>query len=118
MKAILEIRIASEIDSIINTREAALQITKQIQESTCKHVELDFQDVEFISRSFADQMHKEKIAFADLGVLIVIVNASSSVMDMFRAVSNTQNAIDRQRQEIPVYKITNMDALSDYLYSI
>lgn len=118
MKAILEIRIASEIDSIINTREVALQIKKQIEESTCKHIELDFQDVEFISRSFADQMHKEKIELADKGILVVLVNASSSVMDMFRAVSNTQNAVDRQRQEIPVYKITNMDALSEYLYSI
>ena len=118
MKAILEIRIASEIDSIINTREAALNIKKQIQESACKHIELDFEDVEFISRSFADQMHKEKIELADKGILIVMLNASSSIMDMFRAVSNTQNAVNRYRKEIPVYKITNMDSLSEYLYSI
>lgn len=118
MKAILEIHIASEIDSIINTREAANHIKTQILESKCKHVELNFQDVEFISRSFADQMHKEKSALADIGILIIMVNASSSIMDMFRAVSNTQHAVDRQRQEIPVYKITNMDALTEYLYSI
>ncbi|WP_299250347.1 STAS domain-containing protein [uncultured Cytophaga sp.] len=118
MKAVLEIHIASEIDSIINTREAALNIKTQIQQTACTQVELNFDGVEFVSRSFADQLHKEKVELANQGILVVLVNASTSVMDMFRTVAKTQDATDRERHDIPVYKITTMDAFSEYLYSI
>jgi len=118
MKAILEIRIASEINPIVNTREAALHIATLIQESNCRQVILDFDGVEFISRSFSDQMFKEKRTLSENNILIEIVNASDSVFNMLKIVENTQNNSNRQREEIPIFKITSIEGLSEYLYSI
>jgi hypothetical protein len=80
-------------------------------------VEFDFSNVEFISRSFADQFHKEKTKLAN-SKSISILNASEEVLRMLSTVANTQNAIYREYKKLPVFKFSDTSLLSDYLLSV
>ncbi|WP_118193389.1 hypothetical protein [Albibacterium indicum] len=84
------ILLPSRLPLTLDTREFASKLVDMIkEEGECK-VELDFTDIIFMSRSFADQFHKELYS-SDHTIDISIKNADVSILDMLRAVSNTQN---------------------------
>lgn len=84
------ILLPSRLPLTLDTRESASKLVDMIkEEGECK-VELDFTDIIFMSRSFADQFHKELYS-SDHTIDISIKNADVSILDMLRAVSNTQN---------------------------
>lgn len=119
MKAILNISVFEEIGHILNTREAAVQLTDLIRENPCEVIELDFTDVEFMSRSFADQFIKEELQLkAKFNIAIDIINANEEVINILNVVCNTQHKTKRGFSPIPVYKFSNPQLLSDYLFAI
>ena len=119
MKAILNISVFEEIDSLLNTREAAIQLADLIRDNPCKIIELDFTNVEFMSRSFADQFIKEELQLKEeLNVCIEIINANEEIIKILNIVSNTQHKTSREFFSIPVYKFSNPQLLSDYLFAI
>jgi hypothetical protein len=119
MKALLQIQVVEEVSKLLNTREAATELMTAVRGSNCKHVEFDFINVDFMSRSFADQFHKEKVALqSDFDALIEISNANEEVMNILRIVSNTQNKIKREYKILPTFKFSNTELLSNYLLSV
>jgi hypothetical protein len=119
MKAVLHIPVYEEMGNLLNTREAAIQFMKVIRDNPCNVVELDFNKVEFMSRSFADQFVKEKsLLQKDLNVSIQIINANEEIIKILSIVSKTQNKKDREFISIPVYKFSDSKLLSDYLFAI
>lgn len=121
MKAIAYFNVAKHIGNLLNTREAADSFMDFIaKSSTSEIVELDFKDVEFMSRSFADQFHKLKIALLNQKTFSVIdvVNASPVVIEMLQAVIKTQSKTERNYESFPVYKFKEITSLQNFLSTL
>ena len=90
-----------------------------VADNPCQQVELDFLEVQYISRSFADQFHADKIESAAISKKdIVVVNANESVINMLLIVARTQNKSARTESSLPVLKYTNWTQLENFLLSI
>ncbi|PIQ15976.1 MAG: hypothetical protein COW67_05475 [Flavobacteriales bacterium CG18_big_fil_WC_8_21_14_2_50_32_9] len=119
MKALLQIQVVEEVSRLLNTREAATELMNAVRESKCKHIEFDFSNVEFMSRSFADQFHKERIRLQDeLKAFVEISNANEQVINILRTVASTQNKSKRDYKILPIFKFSNNDLLEEYLLSV
>lgn len=119
MKSVLSISVFEGIGHLLNTREAAVQLTNLIRDNPCEVIELDFTDIEFMSRSFADQYIKEELQLkAKFNVSIDIINANVEIIKILNVVSNTQHKTNREFSPIPIYKFSNPKLLSDYLFAI
>jgi len=110
------ISVLSLLGATIHTREAAMSLFQVVESDICDQVDLDFTGVEFISRSFADQFHADKISLSEnTGKSIVVTNANVSVINMLQAVSRTQNKPVRHFANIPVYKYSDRNNLERFL---
>lgn len=120
MKAVLQIVVKDEFDSILNTREAAKELLSVVYEQPCNLVELDFQDIEFISRSFADQLHKEKTEIQNTHphCLVKIINANDSILNMLDTVVRTQANSNRKEDSFDHYQIADYKTLKNYFLGI
>lgn len=111
-----EIRINSVMPRTLDTRESASRLVDMIKEEGEVKVELDFTDIIFMSRSFADQFHKELYSCADsLG--ISIKNANVGILDMLRAVSNTQNVRKSIKKDYQLLSYNSISKLEDFTFS-
>lgn len=119
MKAVFQISVSEQIGKLLNTREAVSMLLDVVRDSKCSVIELDFTSVEFMSRSFADQFHKDKIALQnELNISIDIVNANEEIIHILQTVSRTQVKSNREFEEVLIFKFSNTQMLSDYLLSI
>lgn len=119
MNCNIQIKVSSLFphDTLV-TREVASLLFSYIEDVACNYIEADFSDIFYISRSFADQFHKEKIKFWESRQKeIVVVNANDDVFKMFQAVSKTQNS-SRASQHIPIIQLTGRKTLKDFLQSL
>ena len=117
MNSIAHINVAKEFDKILTSREVVSEIVNQIMNLHANQVELDFTDVEFISRSFADQFFKEKLKLMqELQILVEVRNANIEVSEMLKAVANTQNVSDRKNNSINFLQLKDLDALKNHLW--
>ena len=79
-------------------------------------VVLDFAGVEFISRGFADQLHKERLAFQErCGVHVVFDNTGEDVQRMMQAVALTQGGTVRSPLTIPIIRVKDVAELQRML---
>lgn len=83
------------------------------------HVEeivLDFSGVEFISRGFADELHKERLRIqAERNVHVVLEEVGEEVQWMMNTVARTQRAGNRSEFRLPVIRITSASQLENLL---
>ena len=101
------------------TREVASKFMDKVRETGCYEVEVDFSGIDFISRSFADQFHKEKIELWESGKKNVIVtNAHDDVFSMFQAICKTQKEVNRNYESYPVIHFQTRRSLENYLHSM
>lgn len=119
MKAVIQIPVLEEVGKFLNTREASSLLFNIISKNKGAEIEFDFTGVEFMSRSFADQFHKEKLQFQEKENLVLyIINANEEIIKILQAVANTQNKKDRKFVSLPVFRFSDEKLLSDYLLSI
>ncbi|WP_262250317.1 STAS-like domain-containing protein [Parapedobacter soli] len=86
-----ELKLINLLPVTLDSREAAIRLADIVREySGDKQIELDFSGIEFMSRSFADQFHKELYLHDEDTFEIVIKNADASIIRMLDAVSKTQ----------------------------
>ncbi len=94
-----------------NYRNSAAELFRHVK-CGMREVVLDFSEVEFISRGFADQLHKERLEFQNhCSTQVFIENANVEVQEMMRAVALTQSAIHRERVEIPIFRVKDKEEL-------
>lgn len=119
MKKNLHIKVTDKLSELLNSREAATMLLDFVCKQKSNRVELDFSGVEFMSRSFADQFHKElnKLQNENL-VTIELTNANEGIIRMLNSVARTQSASKRDFVKLPIFKYSNEDLLSDYLLSV
>lgn len=113
------IHIKSQYGTSLNTREAAIDLSKAISSLSISNVEIDFKNVEFMSRSFADQFFKERQKLREeKGISVFLVNTDEEVERILEAVSRTQSKQDRQFTTIHVRRLPNIEDVSNFLQSV
>ncbi|MDD2982181.1 MAG: hypothetical protein PHQ74_02225 [Crocinitomicaceae bacterium] len=119
MKNTLYINVFERLGETLNTRIAATSLFEFVSEIKCDAVNFDFDQVVFMSRSFADQFHKDRMTLQGQNkVVIEICNAESNIREMLTTVASTQEKKDRYYRVLPVFTFTNDEKLEDYLLSI
>lgn len=113
------IYISTHLDTHLHSRDAAQMLFEEINRmAASEKTILDFADVFYMSRSFADQFHKEMQECATKGLIVEITNASSHIAAILQAVAQTQNATNRQRPILPYIKFDNEQDFENYLLAI
>ena len=113
------IQISELLGKTIHTRDASNYLLQVVAATGYQQIELDFSGVDYISRSFADQFHANKIKLAiEQQKSTIVTNANTEVVNMFQAVTKTQNKTDRATASLPVYKFTTWNQLENFLLSI
>lgn len=119
MKPVFQISVSENIGKLLNTREAATLLIDDVRESKCSVVELDFISVEFMSRSFADQFHKDKLKVqTELNISIEVLNADEEIIRILQVVSHTQKKVNREFNDVQIFSFSNTALLSEHLLSI
>jgi len=113
------IAVFKSIGPSVHTRESSKILMKLIEQNQCDSIELDFSQVEYISRSFAYQFYAGKMNCAiKLKKNIIVSNANETVMHMLNAVAKTQNKKFNTFLNIPIYKYSSQSQLENFLLSI
>lgn len=118
MNPIKRIVVSEKAKNFLISREAVEILYAELKYSNTE-LELDFSNVEFMSRSYADQFHKMKLDYELRNkVKVHIINANEEVINMLQVVSKTQNSSERTFDKVPVFKFSEPRMLTDYLLSI
>ena len=105
--------------SSLNTRDEASKLFSYLaNDSSSKKVIFDFANIQFVSRSFADEFQKALTFLTNNeNVSIEIINANSDIIEMLQAFSRTQNTVKRSFNNLPVYSFADSISLNKFLYS-
>lgn len=120
MKQEIEIILSKLFNNSLNTRESVeilvARINNEILDSQDVHVILNFENIEFMSRSFADEFHKV-INQEDFNIGLTFKNMSSDMLAMLKAVENTQNKRSNTLKKPTVISIKDIKTLENYAFS-
>lgn len=107
------------LGALVHTRESSKILMNLVEQDQCNNIEFDFAEVEYISRSFADQFFADKMDCAiTLKKNIIVLNANETVINMINAVSRTQDKLPGALLNIPIYKYSSKSQLENFLLSI
>lgn len=116
------IKIKSILANTLDSRDEAVKLFGMMEEMhpSSTDVALDFSGVEFMSRSFADQFHKEKLSWAkgNSQSAIVIENANTQIIEILKAVAQTQRGDRSSMLELNALSFSRPDQLEEYLLAI
>ena len=113
------ISVFQSIGNSVHTRESSKILMNLIEQNQCDSIELDFSQVDYISRSFADQFYADKMNYTvKLKKNIIVSNANETVIHMLKAVAKTQNKKPNTFLNIPIYKYSSQSLLENFLLSI
>ena len=119
MNCTTTISVFDQFGSSIHTREASTILMNLIEKESCGYIEVDFSQVDYISRSFADQFYFDKTRYTvEFKKNVIISNANESVIHMLSAVAKTQNKKPNAFLNIPIYKYSTQSQLENFLLSI
>lgn len=105
--------------SSLDTRDEVEALFAEVKTATSNKVIFDFAGIEFISRSFADEFHKQKMKLAkELNMQFEVANADLSVIEMLQAVSHTQHKVKREESRFMVYSFKDTASLFNYLQAV
>ena len=101
------------------TREYAIMLIEKATNTPVGAIEFDFLGISFISRSFADQVHEEKMRLWETDKKeIIVVNAEPDVCEMLKTVGKTQNSNNRIFDRYPHLQFQSRRLLKEYLLSV
>jgi anti-anti-sigma regulatory factor len=110
--------VSSVLGNTIHTREAAQLLLNEIKRFPSSEIRLDFSNVDFISRSFADEFHQLKMDYiTESNIKIILFNANEDVLSMLQAVSRTENKKNRPYESVQLYNFTEIKYLQRFILS-
>lgn len=118
------IEIVQVLGKSLDSRDQAQKLFNTIKriELGKSIIVLNFDKVEFMSRSFADQFYQEKIQLESNSKNILRIEAANEqILEILKAVSQTQYNQNNRRtiiKQINVYAFPEMNKLKDYLSGI
>jgi len=113
-----ELKLINLLPVTLDSREAATRLADIVREySGDKQIELDFSGIEFMSRSFADQFHKELYLRDEDAFEIVIKNADAAIIRMLDAVSKTQTKRKAVKKTHQVASYNSLKQMESFVMS-
>ncbi len=120
INAVINIRelVGNTLDSRDEARKLFSYLSDQYNHPQA--VVFDFDAVDFMSRSFADEFHKLKMAWsAEQNCSVIeIENADVQIIDILQAVAKTQRSRELNNTDRVLLSFTNTEQLSEYLLSV
>mgnify|MGYP001170080473 CR=1 FL=1 len=105
MKTATTISVMNLLGHSPNYRNSASVLFAELEPGLAEVI-LDFAGVDFISRGFADQLHKERLRVqAGSKVQVLLENVSEDVRLMMAAVAKTQEHTELRKVDIPVVRV-------------
>lgn len=106
----------------LDTRESASTLIEKFKsEYNCQltsGIVLNFEGIDFMSRSFADQFHKE-ITNNDFDIDLTFYNINDTIRETLRIVEKTQKSrVKSNTKKIVYFKFDSISKIENYLYSI
>ncbi|MCB0768586.1 MAG: hypothetical protein KDB95_15360 [Flavobacteriales bacterium] len=115
MRASTDIKVKNKVGSNPNYRNSADVLFTEVP-ATTEELVLDFSEVEFISRGFADEFHKARLRFqTERNVPVVLEQVNEAVQEMLSAVARTQEGSTPLRVDFPVIRVNSVDELERML---
>jgi len=109
------INVKSKVGSDPNYRNSADVLFTSVP-STVEELVLDFSGVEFISRGFADELHKARLRFqTERKVPVILEHVNDALQQMLSVVARTQEGKTSLRVDIPVIRVNSVDELERML---
>ncbi|MCU0318449.1 MAG: STAS-like domain-containing protein [Flavobacteriales bacterium] len=109
------IQVKSKVGTDPNYRNSAEVLFFEVPANS-KELVLDFSGVEFISRGFADELHKARLRFQqERNIPVIIEQVNEAVQEMLSAVARTQEGSTPLRVDIPVIRVNSVDELERML---
>ncbi len=104
----------------LDSRDEATNLFAPFFTDCCVTVaHLDFNNIEFISRSFADQFIKEQKSLENIRSLrIEIVNAENAIIEMLQAVRQTYDTHRKGVIDFAIYTLSEPEKIEKYLLAI
>lgn len=116
------INIKQTLANTLDSRDEAIKLFRMMEEMhpSSTDVALDFSGVEFMSRSFADQFHKEKLNWVKRNrqSTIVIENADTQIIEILNAVAKTQRRDGISTLKFNALAFSRPEQLEEYLLAI
>lgn len=114
-----KIEIAKVIGNSLDSRDQAEKLFAIIEKIQSSDVILNFENVEFMSRSFADQFYQnaKQIGVANK-MTLDFENVNNQIKEILDAVSKTQFNRKVINKQVRVYTFPEMSKLKDYLLGI
>lgn len=111
------IKICDIMPMTLDTRESATKLVNIIKDEGIEQpIELDFTNIIFMSRSFADQFHKE-LYKSEKAFDITIKNADIHILDMLKAVSSTQTKRKTIKKNYRILSFNSLSRMEDFTFS-
>ena len=107
------LNIAELVAPIVGSRDAVRALEKIISKEKAESIDLDFRDVEFVSRSATHEFLIMKEALAQKTQskkTVTFINLEQNVKDMFRAVAANRAAPKSAKPELKL-RITSIESL-------
>lgn len=119
MKLENKIELKNLSKSLITREAASVLIEKLMNRHHNPHttIILDLKNIDFMSRSFADQLHKE-IKKANFNRKVTFRNANNSILETLRVVERTQHTRKLQKKVHRDLSFSSILEIKDYLHTL
>lgn len=105
----------------LDTRDQAMQLFDSLHGycPQCSEIIFDFAGIEFMSRSFADQFHKERMKFQEeKNVKVFIENENSQIHDILNAVCKTQKLKVRKQHSFEFHSFFSREQVFQFVSTL
>lgn len=121
MSVAKNISVLDILGKTLNSREAVYEVFRPINFSDFTSIQLDFKKVEFMSRSFADELFKYRLSLeTEKNIYVNLVNINREISNILEAVSNSnlEGRSARKVSKVNHIKLNSQEALSNYLLAL
>ena len=115
------IKILPNLNKSLDTRDQAQILFERLESycPNCNDLVIDFSGIDFMSRSFADQFHKEKIRLQEMRHIIVsIENEVPQIHSILNSVSKTQKTMKRESSTFQFHSIFTKDQMAQFFSTL
>lgn len=102
----------------LRSRTEAKKIYTKVLELNTQRLCIDFANVRFMSRSFADELCNILESLEKTGIEIQVTNKSDSIDLIMKIVKGNRNKPRVIKEDSEVKEFSDMDTLSDFLLTI
>ncbi|WP_270089108.1 STAS-like domain-containing protein [Sphingobacterium sp. SYP-B4668] len=120
MTTAADIKLKDLFNKSLDTRESVNflmnHIEKELDKEDCYDIILDFTGIEFMSRSFADELHKQ-INSDTFKRSFTFENMPVGMIELLKIIEKTQTSRTKRELKSSVFVVKDISIIKDYTFS-